>query len=367
MVIMLQVTIWRKAFLPVWATIDRRLSACNPSSKLQYIFEMTKYPIVNSPGEKNDYQTVATQDKTINFALSLKIRLFMKRIALFLFIIGAMYACSSVPITGRKQLNLVSDSEVLSLSLQEYKDYIQTAKKSTDNNATALVVKVGQNIAKAVELYYKSIGGESLLKDYAWEFNLIENPQVNAFCMPGGKIVVYTGILPVAQDETGLSVVLGHEVAHAVAKHANERMSQQVAAQYGSQTLDALTGKTSATTRAIAQQVYGLGAQYAVLLPFSRTQESEADHLGLIFMAIAGYDPQAAIPFWQRMGENGQSVPEFMSTHPSDATRVTNLQKELPEAMEVYKGVWGKYPASYTPASGTTSGATPQTSNQWHF
>jgi predicted Zn-dependent protease len=305
--------------------------------------------------------------------LEFKIELYMKRIALFLLIVSTLFACSSVPITGRKQLNLVSDGEVLSLSLQEYSDYIKMAKKSTDKNATALVVKVGQNIAKAVELYYKSIGGEELLKDYDWEFNLIDDPQVNAFCMPGGKIVVYTGILPVTQDETGLAVVLGHEVAHAVAKHANERMSQQVAAQYGSQALGVLTGKASETTRAIAQQVYGLGAQYGVLLPFNRTQESEADHLGLIFMAIAGYNPQAAVPFWQRMSQNGQSVPEFMSTHPSDATRVTNIQKELPEAMEVYKSVWGKYPAGYTPAPGTTpvsgssTGTTPKTSNQWRF
>jgi predicted Zn-dependent protease len=297
----------------------------------------------------------------------------MKKIVLFLLITGALFACSSVPITGRKQLNLVSDSEVLSLSLQEYKDYIQTAKKSTDKTAAALVVKVGQNIAKAVELYYKSIGAEELLKDYDWEFNLIDDSQVNAFCMPGGKIVVYTGILPVTQDETGLAVVLGHEVAHAVAKHANERMSQQVAAQYGSQAVGILTQKSSENMKTIAQQVYGLGTQYGVLLPFNRTQESEADHLGLIFMAIAGYNPQAAIPFWQRMAQNGQAVPEFMSTHPSDATRVSNIQKELPEAMEVYKSIWGKYPAGYTPASGTTTNSgnsnttAPKTSNQWHF
>jgi predicted Zn-dependent protease len=294
----------------------------------------------------------------------------MKKVVLFLLIVSALYACSSVPITGRKQLNLVSDGEVLSLSLQEYKNYIQTAKKSTDKNATALVVKVGTNIAKAVELYYKSINAEEFLKDYSWEFNLIDDPQINAFCMPGGKIVVYTGILPVTQDESGLAVVLGHEVAHAVAKHANERMSQQIAAQYGAQAVGALTDKTSETTRVIAQQVYGLGAQYGVLLPFNRTQESEADHLGLIFMAIAGYNPQTAIPFWQRMGQNGQSVPEFLSTHPSDITRITNIQKELPEAMEVYKGVWGKYPAGYTPNSTTnseSSGTTPKTSNQWRF
>ena len=302
----------------------------------------------------------------------------MKKIALVLLFVSALYACSSVPITGRKQLNLVSDSEVLSLSLQEYNDYIQTAKKSTDQAATAMVTKVGKNIANAVERYYQSINQEELLKDYSWEFNLIDDPQVNAFCMPGGKIVVYTGILPVTQDETGLAVVLGHEVAHAVAKHANERMSQQVAAQYGAQALSVLTGKASGSTQAIAQQVYGLGAQYGVLLPFNRTQESEADHLGLIFMVIAGYNPEAALPFWQRMAQNGQSTPEFMSTHPSDATRIAAIQKEIPEAMEVYKGVWGKYPAGYTPAVGTTttttSGSsntktttTPKTSNQWHF
>ena len=287
----------------------------------------------------------------------------MKKIGLFLLIVSALYACSSVPITGRRQLNLVSDSEVLSLSLQEYNDYIKTAKKSTDRTATAMVDKVGKNIANAVSLYYKSINAEELLKDYAWEFNLIDDPQVNAFCMPGGKIVVYTGILPVTQDETGLAVVVGHEVAHAIAKHANERMSQQVAAQYGAQAVDVLTGKSSGAMRAIAQQVYGLGAQYGVLLPYNRTQETEADRLGLIFMAIAGYNPQAALPFWQRMSQNGQSVPEFLSTHPSDATRIANIQKVMPEALDVYKGVWGKYPTDYnTPAAGSTN-----TSNQWSF
>ena len=294
----------------------------------------------------------------------------MKKIALCLLIVSALYACSSVPITGRKQLSLVSDSEVLSSSLQEYSDYIQTAKKSTDQAGTALVNKVGKNIANAVEMYYKSINNEDAIKDYSWEFNLIDDPQVNAFCMPGGKIVVYSGILPITQDETGLAVVLGHEVAHAVAKHANERMSQQVAAQYGAQALSVLTGKASGTLQSVAQQVYGLGAQYGVLLPFNRTQESEADHLGLIFMAIAGYNPQAALPFWQRMSQNGQAVPEFMSTHPSDATRIAAIQKEIPEAMEVYKGVWGKYPSGYTSAGGTTTtsgSSTPNTSNQWHF
>ncbi|MDR1763997.1 MAG: M48 family metallopeptidase [Dysgonamonadaceae bacterium] len=260
-----------------------------------------------------------------------------KLILLSVIALGLLYACSSVPITGRSQLNLVSDSEVLTLSLQEYNDYIKTATKSTDKTKTALVVKVGTNIANAVTQYYKSIGQEAALSDYSWEFNLIEDAQVNAFCMPGGKIVVYTGILPVTQDETGLAVVLGHEVGHAIAKHANERMSQQVVAQYGATAVGALLGGKSETIQNIAQQVYGLGAQYGVMLRYERKQELEADRLGLDLMAIAGYDPQKAVSFWQRMAaQSSASVPEFMSTHPADATRIAEIQKFMPEAMEIY-------------------------------
>ncbi len=259
-----------------------------------------------------------------------------KLVALLSFVLG-MYACSSVPITGRQQLNLVSDSEVMSLSLQEYNDYIKTAQKSTDTKNTALVVKVGKNIANAVATYYKANGMESMLDGYAWEFNLIKDSQVNAFCMPGGKIVVYEGILPYTQNETGLAVVLGHEVAHAVAKHANERMSQQVAAQYGAAAVGSLLGKSSAAVQSIGNTVFGLGAQYGVMLPFGRKQELEADHLGLIFMAMAGYDPNQAVPFWQRMASQGGSgTPEFMSTHPSDGKRVEEIQKYLPEALQYY-------------------------------
>jgi len=262
----------------------------------------------------------------------------MKKLALFCLIFASLYGCSSVPITGRRQLNLVSDEEVLTLSLQQYDDYIKTAKKSTDKNATALVTKVGSKIAAAVQEYYKSVGQESQLSGYSWEFNLIDDPQVNAFCMPGGKIVVYTGILPVTQDETGLAVVLGHEVAHAVAKHANERMSQQMAAQGLATGVGILLGNTSSTVQSIGQTVFGLGAQYGVLLPFSRKQESEADHLGLIFMAKAGYTPEAALSFWQRMAQQGSSVPELLSDHPADNTRIAAIQKEIPEAMQYYTG-----------------------------
>jgi predicted Zn-dependent protease len=287
----------------------------------------------------------------------------MKKIySLIIIFVLCTYSCSNVPITGRRQLNLVSDSEVLSLSLQEYDSYIKTAKKSTDKTATALVEKVGRKIADAVEAYYKVVGMESLLKDYAWEFNLVEDPQVNAFCMPGGKIVVYSGILPVTGDETGLAVVLGHEVAHAIAKHANERMSQQIAAQYGATTLDALLSKSSATAKSVSQSVYGLGAQYAVMLPFNRKQELEADHLGLIFMGIAGYKPEAAVPFWERMAQQGTQVPEFMSTHPSDKTRIEDIKKALPEANEYYDAIWGgKSNVTATPNSSTGK------KDEWHF
>jgi predicted Zn-dependent protease len=289
----------------------------------------------------------------------------MKKIyTLIVLLVFCAYSCSNAPITGRRQLNLVSDSEVMSLSLQEYDSYIKSAKKSTDKTATALVEKVGRKIADAVESYYKVVGMESLLKNYAWEFNLVEDPQVNAFCMPGGKIVVYTGILPVTVDETGLAVVLGHEVAHAVAKHANERMSQQIAAQYGATTLDALLSKSSATAKSVSQSVYGLGAQYAVMLPFNRKQESEADHLGLVFMAIAGYKPEAAIPFWERMAQQGSQVPEFLSTHPSDKTRIEEIKKELPEANEYYDAIWGGKSNLTAPKVNSSNAGK---KDEWHF
>jgi predicted Zn-dependent protease len=286
----------------------------------------------------------------------------MKKLALLCLILAGFYSCSSVPITGRRQLNLVSDQEVLTLSLQQYDDFIKTSKKSTDQTATTMVNTVGSKIADAVQAYYKSIGNEDALSGYSWAFNLIDDPQVNAFCMPGGKIVVYTGILPITQDETGLAVVIGHEVAHAVAKHANERMSQEMIAQYGASAVGSLLGKSSSSVQTIGQTVFGLGAQYGALLPFSRQQELEADHLGLIFMSIAGYNPQVASSFWQRMSQQGNAAPEFMSTHPADATRIAAIQKELPEAIEVYNSIWG---------SGTKNTTTPaknaNTNSNWHF
>jgi predicted Zn-dependent protease len=263
---------------------------------------------------------------------------------------------------------LVPDADVLSASLQEYSDYIKTASKSTNKTSIALVEKVGRKVADAVEYYYKSNGMESVISDYSWEFNLVEDENVNAFCMPGGKIVVYTGILPFTQDETGLAVVLGHEVAHAVAKHANERMSQQMVAQYGAVGLDALLKGTSDKVQTIGQTVFGLGAQYGVMLPFGRKQESEADYLGLIFMSIAGYNPETAVAFWQRMSQQGSTVPEFMSTHPSDATRIADIQKALPEVNEVYNALWGTNKTNTNSTNPTTTKSSNVTTDEkWHF
>lgn len=290
----------------------------------------------------------------------------MKKVLLPLLVIASILinSCSSVPITGRSQLNFVSDEEVLSLSLKEYQSYIETANISKDKAATALVQKVGKNIANAVETYYKAAGLESLLDGYSWEFNLIEDAAVNAFCMPGGKIVVYTGILPYTQDEAGLAVVLGHEVAHAVAKHSNERMSQQLATEYGSAAVGAILSGKSETVQNVAGAVYGIGTQVGVLLPFSRKQELEADELGLVFMAIAGYNPQAAVPFWQRMSTQGSGTLEFISTHPSDAKRINHITEYMPEAMIIYNELWGEGSSTTTTPSNNNNQST---SNDWHF
>lgn len=282
----------------------------------------------------------------------------MKKNYLLLLIIAALlWGCGSVPVTGRKQLSLVSNQEVLTLSLQQYGEFIKSAPVSTDAVNTALVQRVGRNIAAAVETYLKNNGYADQVKDYSWEFNLVRSNDVNAFCMPGGKIVVYEGILPYTRDENGLAVVLGHEVAHAVAKHSNERMSQQIATEYGTAAIGAAISGTSAGVQKAAAVAMGLGSEYGILLPYSRKQELEADKLGLIFMAMAGYDPSNAASFWMRMSQSGGGgTPEFMSTHPSDETRITQIQKDLPEALKYYKG-----------ASSGTVNSNAKTSNQWRF
>lgn len=246
-------------------------------------------------------------------------------------------SCGSVPITGRKQLNLVSDSQVLQSSLTSYASFMKTASISTQKTQSEQVTRVGKRIAAATEAYLRSAGLESEIKNFAWEFNLVKSDEINAWCMPGGKIVVYEGIMKLVSSDDELAVVMGHEVAHAVAKHSNERMSQQVAAQMGANVLGAVMQGQSYQTQAIAQQVYGLGAQYGVMQPFSRKHESEADEMGLVLMTIAGYNPDVAITFWQKMSAAGSSkIPEFLSSHPSHETRINDIKKKLPGIKQKY-------------------------------
>lgn len=245
---------------------------------------------------------------------------------------------STVPLTGRRHTLLVDDAQVLSLSTQQYTEFMKTAPLSKNATNTALVKKVGQRLANAVETYLRNNGYAEELQYFKWEFNLVQNTQVNAFCMPGGKIVVYEGLLPVTQNETALAVVLGHEIAHAVAKHSAEQMSTKLKQQYGTQILTqilAAKGKTQAAELAgLASQV---GFSFANL-KYSRDNESEADFMGLVFMAMAGYDPQQAIPFWERMAaSSGSNQSDLFSDHPSDAKRIADLQKAMPEAMKYYK------------------------------
>ena len=248
------------------------------------------------------------------------------------------YSCSTVPITGRSQLDLIPDNEMLSMSFQQYDQFLKDNKESTNQQQTALVKKVGERVAKAVEQYFTQNKLTQQLQGYKWEFHLIDSKEANAWCMPGGKVVVYTGILPITKTEAGLAVVLGHEIAHAVAKHGNERMSQAMVAQLGGVALSQALKEKPALTQNIFMTAFGIGTQVGVLLPFSRLQENEADHLGLIFMAMAGYNPNEALDFWQRMAsaQNGQAPPEFLSDHPSDQTRIDKIKNEIPEAMKYF-------------------------------
>lgn len=262
-----------------------------------------------------------------------------KMIALWIVIVLFIF-CSTVPITGRRQLTLIPDTEMYSMSYQQYDQFLTENKLSNNVQQTKIVKNVGARIQAAVEQFMNQYDMGSRLDDYRWEFNLVKSKEVNAWCMPGGKVVIYTGILPITQTETGLAVVMGHEIAHAIAEHGNERMSQGLLAQMGAVALSAALDEKPEQTQALWMTAYGVGAQFGVLLPHSRNQESEADQLGLIFMAMAGYDPNESVKFWERMSamKGSQAPPEFMSTHPSDQTRINNLKKLIPEAMTYYSG-----------------------------
>jgi len=267
----------------------------------------------------------------------------LRRIILSTVVAVSLVACSKNPITGRSQAKLVPESELRSMATTEYQQFLSENKviSSSGNRDAEMVTRVGQRITKAVQEFYAQNGRAQDLEGYQWEYKLVDSKEVNAWCMPGGKIVVYTGLLPITQNEAALAAVMGHEVAHAVFYHGNERMSQGLIQQLGGTALSVALANKPAATQNVFMSAYGLGSQVGVLLPFSRKHELEADHYGLIFAAMAGYNPQEAIALWQRMekASGGQAPPEFMSTHPSEGRRIDQLEKYMPEALKYYKPV----------------------------
>jgi predicted Zn-dependent protease len=250
-----------------------------------------------------------------------------------------LQACQTVPITGRKQINLLPEATIVEMGFANFEAFMKENPLSTNQSAANLVASTGLKISRAVNQFLKDVGQEDQLVNFKWEFKLVADKTPNAWCMPGGKVVVYEGLLPITQDEAGLAVVIGHEVAHAVARHGNERMSQGMVTELGGIALALAMETRPQQTRDIFMAAYGVGAQVGILLPYSRLHEREADRLGLIFIAMAGYDPNGAVAFWERMSKlnTGQQMPEWLSTHPLDATRIAEMKKNLPEAIKYYQ------------------------------
>ncbi len=266
----------------------------------------------------------------------------MKKIIFILATASFLVACTTNAVTGRKQLALFGEATLQQQALSEYQSFLSQNKvvNSSANKDAEMVKRVGLRISRAITEYYTQKGQASELNGYKWEFNLVDSKEVNAWCMPGGKVVVYTGLLGITQNEAALAVVMGHEITHAVAHHGNERMSQGAIAQ-GLEIVGNLATANNPKYNELFTNVFAPTAQIAVLLPNSRNQEYEADHFGLNFAAMAGYNPREAIPFWQRMAAaaNGQKPPEFLSTHPADENRIARLQGYMPEALGYYKPV----------------------------
>lgn len=259
----------------------------------------------------------------------------MKSWTVYLLTVVLLISCATVPITGRRSLNLIPVETINSMSFQQYNQFLQSNNLSSNQGQVNMIQRVGGNIRNAVERYFQANNMSSQLANYSWEFNLVEDSNINAWCMPGGKVVFYTGILPLMKNEDQVAVVMGHEIAHAVAGHGNERMSQSLLAQMGGMALAKALEEKPQETQALWMGAFGLGAQFGVLLPFSRLHEYEADRLGLIFMTMAGYNPYEAIEFWERMSalNQGQHPPEFASTHPSDQKRIAEIKRIMPEVL----------------------------------
>ncbi|QGY46676.1 M48 family metalloprotease [Maribellus comscasis] len=261
----------------------------------------------------------------------------MKKIVYFAFAV-LLTACSTVPLTNRQQFIAIPSSEMLSLSNENYDTVLKESTLSKNTSYKNAVTRVGKRISTAVEEYLHQIGRGELINGYEWEFNVIQDETMNAWCMPGGKIAFYEGIMPICKDDAGIAVVMAHEVAHAVAKHSNERLTQQMALQMGGMALSQALEEKREETQNLVMTAFGVGTQLGVILPYSRSHESEADELGLYFMAMAGYNPTEAPLFWERMKAEGQSGgPEFLSTHPNPENRISDLEKIMPKALEYYK------------------------------
>jgi len=253
--------------------------------------------------------------------------------------------CSDVAVSGRKQFNVVPDSYINSLSFQNYQEFISQNTLSSNAADTAMVKGVGARIQAAVVQYCKETGTYDRIADYEWEFNLVDDKAVNAWAMPGGKVVVYTGLLEVAQGENGLATVIGHEIAHVIARHGGEQMSQGLLIEFGGMALSEAMKSKPAQTQQLFEMSYRAGSTYGVMLPYSRTHELEADHLGLIFMAMAGYDPETAVGFWERMSAEsggGDKLSELLSTHPVGSTRIARIKQLLPKANAYYQNYLNK-------------------------
>lgn len=247
-------------------------------------------------------------------------------------------SCSKIPISGRKQFRMLPESTLMEMSLTSYKHILDTAAVVYNTSDAIMLKQVGNKISKAVEAYLSGTKFEKRIEGFEWEFNLIQDTLVNAWCMSGGKVAFYTAIMPICKTETGVAVVMGHEIAHAIAQHGNERVSQGLALQMGGVALDVAASTRSEETRALLQLAYGVGANVGVMLPYSRRHESEADEMGLMFMAMAGYNPEEAPLFWDRMNEGGGlRPPEFLSTHPDPDKRKEALQKLMPKALKIYE------------------------------
>lgn len=266
----------------------------------------------------------------------------MKKIISLLLLASLVTGCTENLVTGRKQLSLVSETELQTMANQEYRTFLSSNKMMSPgtNRDAEMVRRVGTRIAAAIKTFYDDKGMTSVLEGYEWEFNLVENKEANAWCMPGGKVMVYTGLLPLTQNEAALAVVMGHEIAHAIAQHGSERMSQALLQQLGGTALQVALANKPAQTQSLFLTAYGVGSTLGGTLPFSRKNETEADKFGLYFSAMAGYNPQEAIPFWERMAAaGGGKPPEFLSSHPSDATRIANIRSAMPQALAYYRPV----------------------------